>query len=174
EGEDMRTILARNMTFSEDMVLHYLREIGAGLAYAHQLGIVHRDIKPANIMIDDRNRVKITDFGIAKMLDSHTTNTGTMIVGTPLYMAPEQIDGRPIDQRADIYALGIMLYELVTGTPPFHEGNIEYQHLHKPVPEITSGVSDKLKRIIYTCIEKDPDKRYQRVEDLLRELDAPA
>jgi len=173
EGEDMRTILARNMTFNEDLVRFYLRQICVGLSYAHKLGIVHRDIKPANIMIDERNQVKITDFGIAKMLDAQSTNTGTMIVGTPLYMAPEQIDGRPVDQRADIYALGIMLYELVTGAPPFHEGNIEYQHLHKPVPEITAAISPVLRRVIMHSVEKDPTVRYQSIDEVLADLELP-
>ncbi len=170
EGEDMRAILGRNMTFTEDMVLNYLRQICEAMAYAHRLGIVHRDLKPANIMIDEHNQVKVTDFGIAKVINSAATNTGTMIVGTPLYMSPEQIDGRQIDQRADVYALGIMLYELVTGTPPFHEGNIEYQHLHKPVPPITAGISAQMKKMIFKCVEKDPANRYQSIDQMLAEL----
>lgn len=170
EGEDMRTILARNMTFNEDMTMVYLRQICNALAYAHRLGIVHRDIKPANIMIDEQNQVKVTDFGIAKVINAAATKSSTMIVGTPLYMAPEQIDGRQVDQRADIYALGIMLYEMVTGSPPFYEGNIEYQHLHKRVPPITINVTEDLKNIIYKCLEKEPDTRFQSIDEVMQEL----
>ncbi len=173
EGEDLRTLLGRHSVMDEEMVREYLKQICEALAYAHKLGIVHRDIKPANIMIEGKNQVKITDFGIAKMLDAAASNTGTMIVGTPLYMSPEQIDGRSVDQRADIYALGIMLYELVTGNPPFHEGNIEYQHLHKPVPPITENISEQLKKIIYKCVEKNPDDRFQSVEELRAALETP-
>ena len=142
-------------------------QICEGLAYAHRLHVVHRDIKPANIMITDQNRLKITDFGIAKMLTDHQTKAATTIMGTPLYMAPEQIEGGPIDHRCDTYSLGIMLYEMVTGTPPFRQGNIEYQHIHTPPPEITIGISDRLRRIITKCIKKDPDERFHNIEEIL-------
>ncbi len=170
EGDNLKTLLARNVTFSEDMVLTYLIQICEGLAYAHRLHIVHRDIKPANIMITDRNQVKITDFGIAKLLTEPQTKAGTMVMGTPLYMAPEQIEGGKIDHRCDIYALGIMLYEMVMGTPPFRDGNIEYQHIHTPVPEITIGVSDRLRKIIMHCVKKRPEDRFQTVEEILTRI----
>ncbi len=170
EGENLKTLLSRNVTFSEDMVLTYLVQICEGLAYAHRFHIVHRDIKPANIMITDRNQVKITDFGIAKLLTEHQTKAGTMVMGTPLYMAPEQIEGGRIDHRCDIYALGIMMWEMVMGHPPFNEGNIEYQHIHSPVPEITVGVSERLSRIIMHCVKKNPQERFQTVEEILARI----
>ncbi|HOE96220.1 MAG TPA: molecular chaperone DnaK [Candidatus Sumerlaeota bacterium] len=170
DGEDLKALLKRNMTFSEDITLNFLMQICEGLAYAHRLNIVHRDVKPANIMITDRNQVKITDFGIAKILTANQTIAGTTVMGTPLYMAPEQIEGGQIDHRCDIYALGIMLYELVTGRPPFCEGNIEYQHLNSPAPEIKAGISDRLKGIIMKCIEKSPEKRFQTVEEILARI----
>lgn len=173
EGEDMKTILARNSTFTEDMITYYLTQICSAIAHAHSYGIVHRDIKPANIMIDERNKVKITDFGIAKVIDGGATNNGTMVMGTPLYMSPEQIQGGKIDPRADIYALGIMLYEFVIGSPPFYEGSIEYQHLHTPLPEITCGVSNRLITIIRKCTQKDPDDRYQSMGEILEVLEVP-
>ena len=170
EGENLKTLLARNVTFNEDMVLTYLIQICEGLAYAHRLRLVHRDIKPANIMITDRNLVKITDFGIAKIINEKQTNAGTIVMGTPLYMAPEQIEGGSIDHRCDIYSLGIMLYEMVCGRPPFHEGNIEYQHLNLEAPPITAGVSDRLKKVIVRCIEKKPENRFQNVEEILARI----
>ncbi|MCE5228428.1 molecular chaperone DnaK [bacterium] len=170
EGDNLKTLLSRNVTFSEDMVLTYLVQICEGLAYAHRFHIVHRDIKPANIMINDHNQVKITDFGIAKLLTEPQTKAGTMVMGTPLYMAPEQIEGGKIDHRCDIYALGIMLYEMVMGSPPFHEGNIEYQHIHTPVPEIAVGVSDRLRKIIMHCVQKRPEDRFQTVEEIMTRI----
>lgn len=170
EGENLKTLLSRNATFNEDTVLTYLVQICEGLAYAHRFHLVHRDIKPANIMITDRNLVKITDFGIAKLLTEHQTKSATSIMGTPLYMAPEQIEGNHIDHRCDIYSLGIMLYELVSGQPPFHEGNIEYQHIHHPAPELSAGITPRLRRIIMRCIEKKPENRFQTVEEILASI----
>lgn len=170
EGENLKTLLARHVTFSEDTVQAYLVQICQGLGYAHRFHLVHRDIKPANIMITDNNLVKITDFGIAKLLTEHQTKSGTVIMGTPLYMAPEQIEGGRIDHRCDIYSLGIMLYEMVTGQPPFSEGNIEYQHIHRTAPEISGGISEKLRTVIRRSIEKKPDQRFQTVEEILSYL----
>jgi eukaryotic-like serine/threonine-protein kinase len=171
EGEDLKKQLGRHVTITEEMIYTYLRQICDAMAYAHRLGIIHRDLKPANIMINERNQVKVTDFGIAKVIDASATNNGTMIMGTPLYMSPEQIQGGTIDRRVDVYALGIMLYELVTGSPPFYEGNIEYQHIHNPVPEISMGVSETLKKIIGRCVQKNPDDRFKSFEEIQAALD---
>jgi serine/threonine-protein kinase len=170
EGENLKDLLKRNVTFDEDTVLNYLMQISEGLAYAHRLNVVHRDIKPANIMITDRNVLKITDFGIAKLLTEQRNKSTTMIMGTPLYMSPEQIQGERVTHRCDIYSLGVMLYEMVAGHPPFHEGNIEYQHLHNPPPEIANSVDKRLHKIIFKCLEKDPDKRFQTVEELITRI----
>lgn len=170
EGEDLKKMLGRQVTLTEDMIYNYLRQLCDAMAYAHRLGIIHRDLKPANIMIDERNQVKVTDFGIAKVIDASATNNGTMIMGTPLYMSPEQIQGGSIDGRVDIYALGVMLYELVTGAPPFYEGNIEYQHIHNPVPDMKIAVSDTLKKIILKCVQKNPEDRYKSFEEIQAEL----
>jgi hypothetical protein len=171
EGDDLKTLLARNITFCEDMVLTYLIKICEGLAYAHRLHIVHRDIKPANIMINEKNQVKITDFGIAKLLNnSQTRAAGTVIMGTPLYMAPEQIEGVKLDHRCDIYCLGIMLYELVSGRPPFQGGNIENQHLHDAPPQIGSGITQRLRKVIMKCIAKKPEDRFQSADEILAHI----
>jgi serine/threonine-protein kinase len=91
-------------------------------------------------------------------------------MGTPLYMSPEQIQGGKIDRRVDVYALGIMLFELVTGTPPFYEGSIEYHHINSPLPDITAGISPILKKIITRCVKKKPEERYQSIEELIEDL----
>ncbi len=171
DGTDLKRILSDENSLSEDRILHYFFQICDALGYAHRLGIVHRDIKPANIMITKNNAVKITDFGIAKILRSEdATKSGTAIIGTPLYMAPEQITGEQVTLASDIYSLGIMLYELVAGTPPFYLGNIEYHHLHTAPPPLPSHVSSRLGRIIMKCIEKNPKQRYARIEDVLVDL----
>lgn len=172
EGEDLKKMLNRHVTLTEEMIYNYLRQLCDAMAYAHRLGIIHRDLKPANIMIDERNQVKVTDFGIAKVIDASATNNGTMIMGTPLYMSPEQIQGGSIDRRVDIYALGIMLYELVTGAPPFYEGNIEYQHIHNPVPEMKVSLSDSLQNVILKCVQKKAEDRYNSFEEIQAELPA--
>ncbi|MCC6545546.1 molecular chaperone DnaK [Candidatus Sumerlaeota bacterium] len=171
EGNDLKRMLSERTTFSEDQLIYYFLQICDALAYAHKLNIIHRDIKPANIMITKQNNVKVTDFGIAKMLKSDdSTKSGTAIIGTPLYMAPEQITGEGVDPRSDIYSLGIMMYELVSGHPPFYLGNIEYHHIHTPPPPLPDKVSPMLRRVIMRCVEKSPANRYQSVDEIFEDL----
>lgn len=134
--------------------------IANALDYAHSMGIVHRDVKPANIMLTDTMIVKVSDFGIAKVLESTTETVAGAIIGTPLYMSPEQIQGLPIDNRADIYSLGIMMYELISGKPPFVEGDLAYQHTRvapKPLADVPAPVG----QIIMRCLEKDREQRFK-------------
>jgi eukaryotic-like serine/threonine-protein kinase len=153
EGADLKRLIAERTTFTEDMILYYFKQICDALSYAHKLGIVHRDIKPANIMITDRNAVKITDFGIAKILrGDDATKSGTAVIGTPLYMAPEQIIGEPVDGRTDIYSLGIMMYEMISGNPPFYLGNIEYHHIHTAPPPLGDKISPRVRDVIMKMI----------------------
>jgi len=171
EGTDLKRILAEQSHLTEDRIITYLLQICDAIAYAHKLGIVHRDIKPANIMITKVDTVKITDFGIAKILRADdATKSGTAIIGTPLYMAPEQITGEGIDIRSDIYSLGIMLYEMVSGNPPFYLGNIEYHHIHTTPPPLPSHITPRLRDVIMKCIEKSPADRFQHVEDIFKTL----
>lgn len=171
EGTDLKRLLSEHTHFSEDKIIQYFLQTSDALSYAHRLGIVHRDIKPANIMITKTDAVKITDFGIAKILRADdATKSGTAIIGTPLYMAPEQITGEGVDIRSDIYSLGITLYEMVSGNPPFYLGNIEYHHIHTAPPPLPSHVSPKLRKVIMKCIEKNPAERFQTVEEILEEL----
>jgi tRNA A-37 threonylcarbamoyl transferase component Bud32 len=171
EGTDLKRMLAERGRFSEDQLVYYMLQIADALSYAHKLHIIHRDIKPANVMITRENSVKVTDFGIAKILKAdEATKSGTAVIGTPLYMAPEQITGEGVDARSDIYSLGIMMYELISGHPPFYLGNIEYHHIHTAPPPLPDSVSDRLRSVIMKCVQKDPAARYQSVDQVFDEL----
>lgn len=167
---------------SLDRVCEIGQKIAEALGYAHQHGVVHRDIKPANILLTSREtygieRPKITDFGVAKLAEGQTTLTGQM-VGTPAFMPPEQFTGAPIDQRADIFSLGVVLYWMATGEQPFPGESmtaVSYKVVHTdPVPprKLNPSVPAKLESVILKCLEKSPAERYQTGEELARELDA--
>ncbi|VAX12593.1 Serine/threonine protein kinase PrkC, regulator of stationary phase [hydrothermal vent metagenome] len=153
-------------------------DICNGLNIAHQANVVHRDIKPANILVDKNNVVKIVDFGLAAAAsqgDARITKSG-ILVGTPTYMAPEQVRGRKIDTRTDIYSLGIVMYEMFTGRPPFKEKDhmaTLFKHVEgKPVPakEMNPKIDEELNNIIMHAIHVDPTQRYQHIDQLARDL----
>src|SRR5690606_31898352 len=125
-------------------------------------------IKPANIMITNNNQVKVTDFGIAKVLlaGADATRSGSQIIGTPLYMSPEQIMGGDVDARTDIYSLCASLYEMAAGRPPFLDGNIEYHHLHTAPPAMSETIPLALQNIVLKCLEKKPENRFQSISEL--------
>ncbi len=168
EGKTLDQILDESPghALPEEQVIKYAVEACKGLEYAHSEGVIHRDIKPSNIMVDVNGRVKITDFGIARVLkDSHTRHTGTVTSGTLLYMSPEQIQGEKCDARSDIYSFGISLYELLSGNAPFSSGDITHQHINKmpaPIPDI----SDRLNAILVRCLEKKPEDRFRSAGEL--------
>jgi serine/threonine protein kinase/ABC-type sugar transport system substrate-binding protein len=155
-------------------------QLGRGLAYAHSKGIIHRDLKPANVLFSSTGDAYLTDFGLAKWVEgtSALTQSGK-IVGTPAYMAPEQLRGDPIDQRADIYSMGIILYQMVTGELPFDSDSgdvvsIIYQHLEKspPLPHlINPQVPPAVEAVIMRALAKDPAQRYQHILHMVDELD---
>jgi len=172
EGEDLKKLLGRRkkMNARETSLVGYL--ICDALEYAHKRGVVHRDIKPANILLEHGNpsELKVADFGIAKQLNTDDMTTGSRIMGTPLYMAPEQIEGRQVDARSDIYALGIMMYEMIMGNAPYNEGNIEYQHIHMQPPALSADLDPGFSRIVLKCIEKRKEDRFQSALDLSKAL----
>jgi molecular chaperone DnaK len=171
DGSDLKSILKTQRRLAPGEVIRIAGEICLALAYAHRLEVIHRDIKPANIMITQRTRaVKITDFGIAKCLDATDRSaTGTMVMGTPLYMAPEQVEGKPVDARTDLYSLGVLMYELISGRPPFTDGNIEYQHVHTD-PSPPEHCPESLRDVIMRSLKKTPAERFLSSEELLAQL----
>lgn len=156
-------------------LIHKMEKLAAAIGYAHQQGLIHRDLKPANVMVRSDGELLLMDFGIAKVVDTsqNITSTGA-VMGTVSYMAPEQVKGEEIDGRADLYAFGVILYELMTGRRPF-EGETTFQtmmkHLHDPVPEIQSlypdgAILDALTEVVYRLLAKDPNNRFHTAADL--------
>jgi ABC-type sugar transport system substrate-binding protein/tRNA A-37 threonylcarbamoyl transferase component Bud32 len=164
-----------------DQAADIFGQIARGLSYAHSKGLIHRDLKPSNILLDDAGNAYLTDFGLAKwMVDApELTKTGN-IVGTPAYMAPEQLRGEMIDHRADIYSMGIILYHMVVGRPPFEISSSDiisliYKHLETipPAPsEINPNIPKAVEEVIMRALAKDPDHRYSDVRQMADELDA--
>ncbi len=176
-GEDLKSFLRRSRQLALGTAISIAKQICEGLAEAHELGVVHRDLKPGNIMIDKEGNARIMDFGIARSLAAKGMTGEAVIVGTPDYMSPEQVEGQEVDRRSDIYSLGVILYEMVTGTVPF-EGNtplsIAVKHkLEAPrdPKELVSQLPDNLSLLILRCLEKNREKRYQDAEELRRELE---
>jgi hypothetical protein len=171
EGESLRSVLNRFGGLPPRKAIDLVHQICSGLNEAHAQGIVHRDLKPENVMIDAQGNVKIMDFGIARSMEAVTRLTGSM-VGTPAYMAPEQVAGKPVDYRTDIYSLGLIMYEVFTGAQAFQADNAVAvalkQMRESPVPphEIEPAIPVGVERAILKCIEKEPVKRFQSIGEL--------
>jgi eukaryotic-like serine/threonine-protein kinase len=179
-GKTLADTIKKGERLKIDRVCEIGQKIADALGYAHQHGVVHRDIKPANILLTSKEthgieRPKITDFGVAKLAVGHTTLTG-QILGTPAFMPPEQFTGAPIDGRADIFSLGVVLYWMATGEQPFPGESmtaVSYKVVHtEPVPprKLNPSIPVKLESIILKCLAKNPDERYQTGEALAHEL----
>jgi HEAT repeat protein/tRNA A-37 threonylcarbamoyl transferase component Bud32 len=157
--------------------LQMAHDVALGMAVAHQENIVHRDLKPANILINADDLVKIVDFGVSSVMNAETDLTKTgYVIGSPKYMAPEQILGKDVDQRTDIYSLGVILYELLSGKPPYAEGDqmaVMYAHVQgtaKPVNEANPALPDSVATLVKRLMAVDREKRYQSMEDVRRDL----
>ncbi|OPZ03534.1 MAG: Serine/threonine-protein kinase StkP [candidate division BRC1 bacterium ADurb.BinA364] len=171
DGMDLKRHLRDNGRMPLAKIVSYARQICEALGYAHKIGVVHRDIKPANIMLMSDGTIKITDFGIAKIGESTESTLVGAVIGTPLYMSPEQVQGSSIDHRADLYSLGILLYELYSGKPPFTEGDLAYQHLNaQPAP--LKDAPKALEDIIARCLKKQRDERWADAYEMLDALNA--
>jgi len=175
-GEDLKSMIGMMGQLSGGKAISVAKQVCEGLAEAHRLGVIHRDLKPQNIMIDKEGNARIMDFGIARSLKAKGITAAGVMVGTPEYMSPEQAEVKEVDQRSDIYSLGVILYEMVTGRVPF-EGEtplgIAMKHkseMPKDPREFNSQIPEDLSRVILRCMEKDKEKRYQSVEELLSEL----
>jgi tetratricopeptide (TPR) repeat protein/outer membrane protein assembly factor BamB len=175
EGATLKNLIRAAGGLEIPRILKYGCQILDALAYAHSIGIVHRDIKPANIIISHEDEVKITDFGIAKILESAESTSEGAVIGTPLYMSPEQVRGEPVDHRADLYSVGILLYECIEGKPPFLKGDLAYSHLHVFPEPMEHGFAD-LNTLIMRALEKRREDRWpsaQMMLDALRSLHLP-
>jgi hypothetical protein len=171
EGDSLRALLDQNKHFTIEEGLAIAHQLCAGLGEAHAQGVVHRDLKPQNVMLDRAGKLTIMDFGIARSVDSGNTLT-VGIIGTPAYMAPEQAEGKPVDHRTDIYALGLVLYEVFTGIAAFSGETMvtvvmkQIMETPRPPRELQPSLPPNLERAILGCLEKSPDRRFASIAEL--------
>ncbi len=175
-GDDLKGMIRRMGRFSAGQAITIAKQVCEGLSEAHNLGVVHRDLKPQNIMIDQDGNARIMDFGIARSLEGKSITGAGVMIGTPDYMSPEQVDGKETDQRSDIYSLGIILYEMMTGQTPF-EGDTPFtigvkhkSETPKDPKELNPQIPDNLGWVILRCLEKDMDQRYPNSRELCSDL----
>ncbi len=175
-GQDLKGLIRQTGQLTVGKSISIAKQVCEGLAEAHKLGVVHRDLKPHNIMINKEGNARIMDFGIARSLDAEGITDAKVMIGTPKYMSPEQVEGEVVDQRSDIYSLGIVLYEMVTEKTPFDGDtalSIALKHKTQAPPEpreFNAQIPEDLSLVILKCLEKDKEKRYQRAEEVLSEL----
>jgi len=177
-GQDLKGMIRQSRQLTIGTSISIAKQICDGLTEAHKIGIVHRDLKPSNIMIDKEGDAHILDFGIARSLKEKGITGAGVMIGTPEYMSPEQVEGKEVDQRSDIYSLGIILYEMLTGRVPF-EGDSPFtigikhkSEIPGPPVKINPRISDDLNRLILKCLEKDKEKRYQSAAEVRAELES--
>lgn len=183
EGQPLDEFIAKTSgPIPEALAFNLFFQMLKGLEFAHSKGVIHRDVKPSNFLVTPDKRVKVLDFGIAKLLESggkHLTKTGTRL-GTVFYMSPEQVQGQAVDQRSDIYSLGVTLFQMVTGQNPYKQDATEFTVLnaivHKALPRANSlypAVSPKVQSLIDKATEKKPAQRFQSCREFIRALEAP-
>src|SRR2546423_2176777 len=169
--------IAREGPLPEEDILRLARDIASALDFAHRQGVIHRDLKPDNVLIRSDGSAVISDFGIARAVSGYVASTGVnMTVGTPHYLSPEQAQGRPVDQRADFYALGVTLYKAATGEVPFTSTDwfeLARLHVEAPPPSLRKKrpeLSKRFERVVMKCLAKHPDDRYADAAALLADL----
>ena len=176
-GEDLKSFIRRSRQLVMGTAIFIAKQVCEGLSEAHRLGVVHRDLKPGNIMIDKEGNAKIMDFGIARSISVKGITGAGLMIGTPEYMSPEQVEGKEVDQRSDIYSLGIILFEMLTGQVPF-EGDTPFtigvkqkSEIPKDPKSLNSQIPQDLSRLILKCLEKDKERRYQNADELKDNLE---
>ncbi len=177
DGDSLAGLIEKQGRLAAVDAARIMREVASALDYAHKRGVIHRDIKPHNILIQSESgRVLVTDFGIARTAESSSLTASGMLVGTPAYLSPEQVTGAASDHRADIYALGVMAYEMTTGQPPFSGPTptaVLMQRLQGPPPSITKSnpaIPQPLEDVIMGCLAQDPAERFQTAGEVVRAL----
>ena len=173
EGESLESVLKQQGALPVPLTVHYLTQISSALAYAHSKGIVHQDIKPANILVLPDNQIKILDFGLA----CPPGTEDMCLAGTVYYSAPEQIDGYAVDGRTDLYCLGIMAFEMITGKRPYPEEDVIALldlHVQEDIPDpadFVDNLPQTLRSFILTACQRDPEKRYRTMDEALDVLE---
>src|SRR4051812_22651104 len=178
-GENLKKLVQRVGPLPEEDAVRLALQIARALGFAHENGLVHRDVKPQNVLLNGDGQAKVTDFGIARSLDvkGGLTQTGT-VMGTSDYIAPEQARGSRVDEQSDIYSLGAVLYELLTGEVPFPGDNfvaVAMRHINEPVPSVRAKrpeLSPALDAVVQRAMAKDPRDRYDSMDELCRDLSA--
>ena len=177
EGVTLRDIVHTDGPLPPRRAIEIIADACTALNFSHTAGIIHRDVKPANIMINDANAVKVMDFGIARAIaDSSSVTQTAAVIGTAQYLSPEQARGEPVDRRSDVYSLGCVLYEMLTGDPPFTGDtpiSVAYQHVREdPVPpsERHEGISPDLDAVVLKALAKNPENRYQTAAEMRADL----
>ena len=176
DGDTLEKMLLTDSPIDKQFILRILHQAAEALDYAHQRGIIHRDVKPANIMVRKDGVAKIADFGIARMQSHSLTQTG-QILGTPNYMSPEQISGKPVDGRSDQYSLAVMLYEVLTGEKPFVADSLPtllfrvVSEMPQPVPRLNPTLSTAIDEVLQRALAKSPDDRFPTCLDFIRTLE---
>ncbi|TET67100.1 MAG: serine/threonine protein kinase, partial [Candidatus Aminicenantes bacterium] len=177
EGQDLKSLVRQTGQLAMPTTISIAKQVCEGLSEAHKLGTVHRDLKPSNIMIDREGNARIMDFGIARSLKAKGITGAGVMIGTPEYMSPEQVEAKDVEQRSDIYSLGIILYEMTTGRLPFQAdtpfavGVMQKSETPENPKEFNPQITDDLSHVILKCLEKEKEKRYQSAGEIRSELE---